>query len=118
MASFVRRGDSGSTYRWELHGRSDHSSLSWCRDVGLAAQFRRVAQWQSASKHTGEVAAFDSCPAYQDSRPEILCLAHCVPNPPDKGEKIRLYHTLRFLAPHYRIHLVCFARTEQELNQA
>ena len=86
--------------------------------MGLAAQFRRVAQWQSASKHTGEVAAFDSCPAYQDSRPEILCLAHCVPNPPDKGEKIRLYHTLRFLAPHYRIHLVCFARTEQELNQA
>jgi sugar transferase (PEP-CTERM/EpsH1 system associated) len=49
---------------------------------------------------------------------ELLYLSHCVPNPPDKGEKIRAYHELTALAERYRIHLSCFARTEGELEDA
>src|SRR5262245_32590122 len=41
---------------------------------------------------------------------DILFLSHCVPNPPDKGEKIRAFRALRYLAERYRVHLVCFAQ--------
>ena len=49
---------------------------------------------------------------------DILFLSHCVPNPPDKGEKIRAHHELIHLAAKYRIHLVCFARTPEEEEDA
>lgn len=49
---------------------------------------------------------------------ELLYLSHCVPNPPDKGEKIRAYHELTLLAGRYRVHLSCFARSEQEMEDA
>lgn len=39
---------------------------------------------------------------------EILVLAHRLPYPPDKGEKIRSYHLLSGLAERYRVHLGCF----------
>jgi sugar transferase (PEP-CTERM/EpsH1 system associated) len=39
---------------------------------------------------------------------DLLYLAHRMPFPPDKGEKIRAYHALVSLARHYRIHLGCF----------
>ena len=78
---------------------------------------RRIAQGQSASKHTEEAAAFDSCSAYHTS-PEILFLSHCVPNPPDKGERIRSFHELQFLAKRFRVHLVCFAKSTSELEHA
>lgn len=81
-------------------------------------QHRRIAQRQSASIHTEEVAAFNSCSAYQSSRPRILFLSHCVPNPPDKGEKIRAFHLLRVLARRYEVHLVCLARTAAEKRDA
>jgi len=42
-------------------------------------------------------------------KPDLLYLAHRVPYPPDKGEKIRSYHVLKHLAQHFRIHLGCFA---------
>lgn len=37
--------------------------------------------------------------------PRILFLAHRVPYPPDKGDRIRSYHLLRHLAARARIHL-------------
>jgi len=40
---------------------------------------------------------------------DLLYLAHRVPYPPDKGEKIRAYHVLKHLAENFRIHLGCFA---------
>lgn len=40
---------------------------------------------------------------------EILHLAHRFPFPPDKGDRIRTYHTLRFLAKRARVHLACLA---------
>lgn len=48
----------------------------------------------------------------------ILYLAHCVPAPPDKGERIRAHHELRQLADHHAIHLVCFARSAEEAAHA
>ncbi|MCU1276049.1 MAG: sugar transferase [Bryobacterales bacterium] len=48
----------------------------------------------------------------------LLYLAHCVPNPPNKGEKIRAHHEITQLASQYRIHLVCFARSESEVDDA
>src|SRR6476660_4543826 len=48
----------------------------------------------------------------------LLYLSHCVPNPPNKGEKIRAHHEITQLASQYRIHLVCFARSESEADDA
>lgn len=42
------------------------------------------------------------------SKPALLFLAHRIPYPPNKGDKIRSYHLLKFLAEHFEIHLGCF----------
>lgn len=39
---------------------------------------------------------------------ELLFLAHRIPYPPDKGDKIRSWHFLQHLAERYRVHLGCF----------
>jgi sugar transferase (PEP-CTERM/EpsH1 system associated) len=39
----------------------------------------------------------------------VLYLAHRVPYPPDKGDRIRAYHLLRFLARRAAVHLACLA---------
>lgn len=39
---------------------------------------------------------------------ELLFLAHRIPYPPNKGDKIRSYHVLRYLSRHCRVHLGCF----------
>lgn len=39
---------------------------------------------------------------------DLLFLSHRIPFPPDKGDKIRSYHILRYLASRFRIHLGCF----------
>ena len=38
----------------------------------------------------------------------VLFLVHRIPYPPNKGDKIRSYHLLRYLAQHYRVHLGAF----------
>lgn len=48
----------------------------------------------------------------------VLYLSHCVPNPPNKGEKIRAYHQLRALTGRHRVHLACFARNRKEVKFA
>ena len=60
----------------------------------------------------------DLHPAQQKSRPDILFVSHCVPNPPDKGEKIRAFHLIHYLASRYRVHLACFARNNSEVAEA
>jgi sugar transferase (PEP-CTERM/EpsH1 system associated) len=40
---------------------------------------------------------------------DILFLAHRVPYPPDRGDKIRSYQVLRYLAARARVHLLAFA---------
>lgn len=49
---------------------------------------------------------------------EILYLSHCVPNPPNKGEKIRAHYEVTQLARGHRLHLCCFARNEAEVADA
>ncbi len=44
---------------------------------------------------------------------KILFLAHRMPYPPNKGEKIRAFHELRFLAARHTIDLFCFAETRE-----
>ncbi len=39
---------------------------------------------------------------------ELLFLSHRLPYPPNKGDKIRSYHVLRYLSQRYRVHLGCF----------
>jgi sugar transferase (PEP-CTERM/EpsH1 system associated) len=43
---------------------------------------------------------------------ELLFLAHRIPFPPDRGDKIRSWHVLRHLAGLARVHLACFADDE------
>lgn len=40
---------------------------------------------------------------------DILFLAHRIPYPPDRGDKIRSWHMLRHLGTLGRVHLACFA---------
>jgi sugar transferase (PEP-CTERM/EpsH1 system associated) len=47
---------------------------------------------------------------------DILFLAHRVPFPPDRGDKIRSFHVLRHLASHARVHLVAFADDPRDLT--
>jgi sugar transferase (PEP-CTERM/EpsH1 system associated) len=42
-------------------------------------------------------------------KPELLFLAHRIPYPPNRGDKIRSWHILRHLARHAKVHLACFA---------
>jgi sugar transferase (PEP-CTERM/EpsH1 system associated) len=40
---------------------------------------------------------------------DVLFLAHRIPYPPDRGDKIRSWHVLKHLASLGRVHLACFA---------
>jgi len=42
-------------------------------------------------------------------RPNVLYLVHRIPYPPDKGDRIRTYHILRFLSRRAAVHLACLA---------
>lgn len=45
---------------------------------------------------------------------EFLFLAHRIPYPPNRGDKIRSWHMLRHLAGLGRVHLACFADDEED----
>jgi sugar transferase (PEP-CTERM/EpsH1 system associated) len=49
---------------------------------------------------------------------DILFLAHRVPFPPDRGDKIRSFHVLKHLAARSRVHLVAFADTSADRDPA
>lgn len=40
-------------------------------------------------------------------RPDLIFISHCLPYPPDRGEKIRGYHLITHLAKSCRVHLGC-----------
>jgi sugar transferase (PEP-CTERM/EpsH1 system associated) len=48
-------------------------------------------------------------PSRATARPNLLYLTHRVPYPPDKGDRIRTYHVLRFLSERANVHLACLA---------
>jgi sugar transferase (PEP-CTERM/EpsH1 system associated) len=45
---------------------------------------------------------------------DILFLAHRIPYPPDRGDKIRSWNVLKHLGTLARVHLVCFADSEAD----
>ena len=49
---------------------------------------------------------------------EILFLAHRIPYPPTKGEKIRAYHLLSHLARAHVVHLACFVDDPSDWQHA
>ena len=48
---------------------------------------------------------------------EILFLAHRIPFPPDRGDKIRSHHILKALAELAPVHVACFAETAADRAQ-
>lgn len=48
---------------------------------------------------------------------DILFLAHRVPYPPDRGDKIRAYHILKHLAARANVHVVAFADDPTDLDR-
>ena len=44
---------------------------------------------------------------------QILFLTHRIPYPPDKGERIRAFHELRYLATRHEVDLFCFADSQE-----
>ncbi|KQS01422.1 glycosyl transferase family 1 [Sphingomonas sp. Leaf357] len=46
----------------------------------------------------------------------ILFLAHRVPYPPDRGDKIRGFNILKFLSARQRVHLIAFADDERDME--
>ncbi len=49
-------------------------------------------------------------------RPPLLFLAHRIPYPPNKGDKIRSFHVLKHLHERYRIHLGAFVDSDDDLS--
>jgi sugar transferase (PEP-CTERM/EpsH1 system associated) len=47
---------------------------------------------------------------------KILYLAHRIPYPPDKGEKIRAFHQLNYLLGKHEVHLACLVDDPQDLE--
>lgn len=45
----------------------------------------------------------------------ILYLAHRIPYPPNKGDKIRSFHQIKFLAQRHRMHVVCLVDDPEDL---
>jgi len=47
-------------------------------------------------------------------KPALLFISHRIPYPPNKGDKIRSYHLLRYLSGHFRIFLATFIDDEND----
>ncbi|CAN5299386.1 TIGR03087 family PEP-CTERM/XrtA system glycosyltransferase [soil metagenome] len=48
---------------------------------------------------------------------DILFLAHRVPFPPDRGDKIRGFNILKYLSARRRVHLIAFADDSRDMKQ-
>ncbi|MFZ5747717.1 MAG: TIGR03087 family PEP-CTERM/XrtA system glycosyltransferase [Pseudomonadota bacterium] len=48
---------------------------------------------------------------------DILFLAHRVPFPPDRGDKIRGFHILKYLSERKRVHLIAFADDPADMKR-
>ena len=45
---------------------------------------------------------------------DLVYLSHCLPYPPNKGERIRAFHQVKHLASRHNVHVACFTRGEEE----
>src|SRR5205085_9354868 len=71
----------------------------------IPAEDRRLAETAALGGEPDRAADF----AGAGMKPELLFLAHRIPYPPDRGDKIRSWHILKHLATLGRVHLACFA---------
>ena len=53
----------------------------------------------------------------QKKKKRILFLAHRVPYPPDKGDKIRSYHILKYLSQKYDVYLACLCDNQKDWDR-
>ncbi|MEX1198496.1 MAG: exosortase A [Pseudohongiellaceae bacterium] len=53
-----------------------------------------------------------------DEKPPLLFLCHRIPYPPNKGDKIRAFHLLRYLSLRFDIHLACFVDDPEDWSGA
>jgi len=53
-----------------------------------------------------------------DGMESLLYLTHRIPYPPNKGDKIRSYHLLKYLSERYRIYLGTFVDAEEDWQYA
>jgi sugar transferase (PEP-CTERM/EpsH1 system associated) len=61
------------------------------------------------TRTANSVPAVPAAPAMPSALPDVLYLVHRLPYPPDKGDRIRAFHLLRFLARRCNVHLACLA---------
>lgn len=47
---------------------------------------------------------------------KLLYLVHRIPYPPNKGDKIRSFHFLKYLAQHYEVYLACFIDDRDDIQ--
>lgn len=52
------------------------------------------------------------------TEPRLLYLAHRIPFPPDKGDKIRSWRTVEHLAKRFRVHLAAFVDRREDFQHA
>ena len=52
------------------------------------------------------------------AKPPLLFLCHRIPFPPNKGDKIRSYHLLRYLSEHYQVYLGAFVDDPEDWQYA
>lgn len=55
---------------------------------------------------TGTRAAAPVCFRHPGEELRILYISHCLPHPPDKGDRIRAYHQVRALSRRHHVHLL------------
>lgn len=55
---------------------------------------------------------------YNRPQMKILFLAHRIPYPPNKGDKIRSFNEIRHLSKRHEIHLVCLADDPEDIRYA
>jgi hypothetical protein len=48
----------------------------------------------------------------------LLFIAHRVPYPPDKGERVRAFHELKALAEHFRVTVAALTHTRDDEKAA
>jgi sugar transferase (PEP-CTERM/EpsH1 system associated) len=65
--------------------------------------------------HTGADANPCSSVKTDPTEMNLLYLAHRIPYPPNKGDKIRAFHQLRHLAQRYTVHLACLVDDLEDL---
>jgi sugar transferase (PEP-CTERM/EpsH1 system associated) len=55
-------------------------------------------------------------PATSNQRMKILYIAHRIPYPPNKGDKIRSFNEIKYLSQRHEIHLACLADDPKDLK--